>query len=290
MTEPCPLTLVIPTTKPPPRAWASAETAREQALAHHAEILVATGNPSASPGPGEPCRVLQVPGADVFELRARAVVEARGDVIVVLEDHNTVAPDFCARVLAAFSEHPEVDGVVGTATNGALGLLDRASFLLTWAPFLAPMPDVPLDRCPPPGVVAFRRSVLPSHQPPDGWLEYELVHDLRERGRLVADDRVQINHIQHLGLRAFPIQYHAGRGYGGLEHEPRASIPRRTRLRQAVGLPAVLVRQTRDGLSRGGNHESVACMATVAAYAVCNALGQIVGVFRGPGNSPTHLE
>jgi hypothetical protein len=284
------LTLVIPTTKSPPGAWSAAEWVRDQALEHNAEVLVAVGNEIATPAPGPPCRVVHCPGADVFELRARALAEARGDIIAILEDHNYPTGDFCARVLTAFAEHADADGVVGSATNGALGLLDRASFLLTWGPFLAPMPEVTLDRCPPPGVVAFRRSALPTSAPAPGWLEYEMTPELRQRGQLVADDRVQINHVQHLGLRAFPIQYHAGRGYAGLEHEPRSSIPKRQRVREAIRLPALLVRQTREGLQRGGQRESGACLAAIAAFAVCNAMGQIVGVLRGPGKSPSHLE
>jgi hypothetical protein len=284
------LTLIVPTTKPPPGAWVAAEAIRDQAVAVDAEVLVAASADVGTRVPDAPVRVLRCPGADVFTLRARALAEARGEVVALLEDHNFPAADFCERVLAAFDENPQADGVVGTATNGALGLLDRASFLLTWGPFLAPMDHVPLHRCPPPGVVAFRRSVVPEDAPPDGWLEYELTVGLRDQGRLVADDRVQICHVQHLGLRAFPIQYHAGRGYGGLDHEPRSSLPRRARLREAIDLPAVLVRQTREGLRRGGRRESTACMMTVGAYAICNAVGQIIGFFRGPGKSTTHLE
>ncbi|CAN5658448.1 hypothetical protein BH10ACT2_BH10ACT2_03240 [soil metagenome] len=284
------LTLIIPTGKPPPGAWSTAEAVRDQALEYDAEVLVASGNEVATPVPGAPCRVLHLPGADVFELRAAAIVETRGEIMVILEDHNYPSDDFCARVLAAFEANPEADGVVGTATNGALGLLDRASFLLTWAPFLAPMPEVSPHRCPPPGVVAFRRSVLPQGVPPPGWLEYEMVVELRRKGRLIADDRIQINHIQHLGLGAFPIQFHAGRGFGGMTHEPHASISKPRRLRQAAALPALLVRQTLEGLRRGGTKESLGCMAAVGALAASNAVGQMVGVLFGPGNSPSHLE
>lgn len=281
---------MIPTTKAPPRAWATANAVSAQALQYNAEVIVATGHAVATPGATTPCRVLHLPGADVFELRAAALADTRGDIVVLLEDHNFPADDFCASILTAFDEHPEADGVVGTATNGALGLLDRASFLLTWGPFLAPMPDVSMDRCPPPGIVAFRRSVIPAGVPPRGWLEYEMVVELRRKGRLVADDRVRINHVQHLGLSAFPIQFHAGRGYGGLNHEPRSSLSRRQRLREAAHVPGVLLRQTREGLSRGGAPESAGCMAAVGAFAACNAFGQMVGVLFGPGRSTTHLE
>jgi hypothetical protein len=284
------LTLMIPTTKPPPRAWAAAEAVGAQAVETDSEVLVATGNEVATPAATTACRVLHLPGADVFQLRAAALADARGEIIVLLEDHNFPADDFCARILKAFEEHPGADGIVGTATNGALGLLDRASFLLTWGPFLAPMPDVTLDRCPPPGIVAFRRSALPNGVPSSGWLEYEMVVELRRKGLLVADDRVQINHIQHLGLRAFPIQYHAGRAYGGLDHEPRSSLSRAQRLREAARTPFTLMRQTREGVNRGGTGESIACMAAVGAFAAFNAFGQMIGVLFGPGKSPTHLE
>lgn len=286
----CALTLLIPTTKPPPGAWWAAEAVRAQAVEHNAEVLVASGHAVATPAPTAPCRVLHLPGADVFELRAAGLADAHGEILVLLEDHNQPVDDFCARILAAFEAHPEAQGVVGSATNGALGLLDRASFLLTWGPFLAPTPEVDLHRCPPPGIVAFKRSALPEGVPKPGWLEYEMVVGLRDKGLLIADDRVQINHIQHLGFRAFPIQFHAGRAYGGLDHEPRSSLSRSRRLREAARIPMLLVRQTREGLRRGDNRESFACMAAVGAFATCNALGQMVGVLFGPGNSASHLE
>jgi len=284
------LTVIIPTRKPPPEAWWAAEKISAQALAVGAEVLVACGNPVATPPPTSPCRVLHLPGADVFELRAAALADTLGEIVVLLEDHNNPASDFCALILAAFEAHPEADGVVGTATNGALGLLDRASFLLTWAPFLAPMPEVPLDRCPPPGVIAFRRSVLPKEVPLSGWLEYEMVVALRGVGRLIADDRVQINHIQHVGPSAFALQFHAGRAYGGMKHEPRSSLSKSRRVRDAAKIPMILMRQTREGLRRSGHRESFACMAAVAAFATCNAIGQVIGVLIGAGNAASHLE
>ena len=286
----CALTLLIPTTKAPPGAWSVADAVRTQVDAVNAEILVATGNAIADPIPDAPVRVLHLPGADVFELRAAGLAEARGEVIVMLEDHNYPTDDFCARILGAFDAHPEADGVVGSATNGALGLLDRASFLVTWGPFLAPMPEISLHRCPPPGIVAFRRSVVPNGVPPSGWLEYEMVVGLLNKGSLVADDRVQMNHIQHLGLRALPIHFHSGRAFGGLTHEPRSSLSRAQRLREAARVPSLLMRQAREGLQRGNIRESFACRVAIGALATSNAIGQMVGVLFGPGKSASHLE
>jgi len=286
----CALTLLIPTTKAPPGAWSAADAVSAQAIETKAEVLVVSGHAIANPAPDAPCRVLHLPGADVFELRAAGLADARGEIIVVLEDHNSPSDDFCARILGAFEAHPGADGVVGSAANGAPGLLDRASFLITFGPFLAPMREVSLDRCPPPGIVAFRRSVVPNGVPQPGWLEFEMVVGLRDRGLLVADDRVQMSHIQHLGLRAFPIHFHSGRAYGGLEHEPRSSLSRSQRLRDAARVPIVLMRQTREGLRRGNTRESFACRVAVGALATANAIGQTVGVLFGPGKSASHLE
>ena len=125
----CALTLLIPTTKAPPGAWSVADAVRTQVDAVNAEILVATGNAIADPIPDAPVRVLHLPGADVFELRAAGLAEARGEVIVMLEDHNYPTDDFCARILGAFDAHPEADGVVGSATNvGSVSRADARDF------------------------------------------------------------------------------------------------------------------------------------------------------------------
>jgi len=289
MVDTVPITVIVPTVYAPPRAWAAAELLREQVDEVGGEILVASGHEVVSPAPEDPCRVVHVPGADVFALRAAACVEARGEVVAVIEDHIAVPPDYCRKVLAAFDDRDAL-AIVSTVENGAHGLLDRASFLLTWAPFLPPLPDLPDDRSPPPGAIAFRRSVLPSTVPPSGWLEYELPASIRDGGAMAVVDDIRVVHDQRVGWRGFTLQYHAGRGYGGLDHEPVSTYRRRERLRYAASMPRVLYRQTRDGLRRGGHRETVACMSLVVAFAACNALGQAVGVLRGPGRSPSHLE
>jgi hypothetical protein len=289
------LSVIVPTVKPWPRTRGALRALEAQARATHSEIIVADGHGAGIPSDLEaPFVPLRIPGADVFELRAAGCAAARGDVVALLEDHLTVAPDWCLRVIKAFDEHPHAGGIVGVADNGAPKLLDRASFLLTWAPFLAPLGTVPLDRCPPPGVVAYRRRDLaPTAAPPvPGWLEYQLPVALRNAGRLLADDRVRMTHTQYVGIRGFALQYHAGRGFAGLVSQGRDWQARRALLARAFRIPSVLVRQTRDALrQRPTILETPWCLAVVAIMAACNAAGQVVGALRGtPGNSPGHLE
>jgi hypothetical protein len=285
-----PITVVIPTVYAPPRAWVAAKLLADQVSAVGGEIVVASGHDVAAPEPPPPVRVVHEPGADVFALRAAAVAVARGDVVAILEDHIEVGPDYCARILEAFARDESALAVVGTVTNGAPRVLDRASFLLTWGPFLAPMPELPRDRCPPPGAISFRRTALPDTVPHNGFLEYELPVRIRDEGRMTVAGEVEVCHNQSVGMQGFSLQYHAGRGYTGLEQDPRSSVRRRDQLREAARIPGILLRQTRTGLGRSGTRETFTCMAAVAAFAACNAFGQMVGVLRGPGESPRHLE
>jgi hypothetical protein len=263
----------------------------EQARDCGAEIVLATGC-AVDPGDlGPSVRLVDVPGANVFELRARALEAAHGDVVAVLEDHIVVGDDWCTNLIAGFERHPEADAVIGGITNGAPGCLDRAGFLITWGPFLAPLDHVPLHRCPPPGIIAFRAAVLPDRAPAPGFLEFELPARLREAGRMVAAPEIRVEHVQYVGLRSFALQFHSGVSFGGLEHLSVAARPRRTRLRELRRLPRLLLDQTHAGLERVGTKETVACRAAITVMVAANALGQLVGTVRGSvGQSPAHLE
>jgi len=284
------LSVIVPTVKGAQR-WSSMIRALERQARHAGgEVVLATAH-DVPADPGEALRVVHRPGADVFELRSLGLEAASGECIAIIEDHILVSDDWCTGVLEAFARHPEADGVVGGVTNGAMRCLDRASFLLTWAPFLAPIDSVSADRCPPPGVIAFRASVVPRGRTEPGYVEYELTASLREEGRLVAAPEVSVEHIQFVGWRAFALQFHAGVAYAGLTNLSVAERPRSRRFADAFALPRRLVRQTNRGLRRVGMVESIPCRAAVAVMALCNAVGQLVGIARhSVGHSPSHLE
>ena len=213
--------------------------------------------------------------------------------MAVLEDHIVVGAGWCNEVIAGFDGHPEADAIIGGVTNGSPQCLDRASFLLTWGPFLAPIDEVPLHRCPAPGIIVFRASALartaPESEP--GYLEFELPARMRDAGRLVVVPSLQVEHVQHVGFRSFGLQFHSGASYAGLNNLSVAARPWRERLREAMALPRVLLGQTHDGLARVGAVETIPCRAAIVAMVAANALGQIVGIARrSVGSSPAHLE
>jgi hypothetical protein len=282
---------VVPTVKGPDSWRAAVSALDQQARDARAEIVLASAVPVGSADLGPTVRAVHVPGANVFELRARALEVTRGELVAVLEDHIVVGDNWCNAVIAAFDRHPDAHAVIGGVTNGAHRCLDRAGFLLTWAPFLAPLDHVPLHRCPPPGIITFRASVLPRVTPEPGFLEYELPARLRDAGRVVAAPDVRVAHVQPVGMRSFGLQFHSGVSYGGLENLSVSARPRRERLRAATTLPRVLLGQTREGLARVGTRETLPCRAAITVMVLANALGQCVGVARGSvGRSPAHLE
>jgi hypothetical protein len=282
---------VVPTVKGP-ESWRRAlATLDHQARDAGAEIVLATASAVGADDVGATVRVLPLPDANVFALRARALEAARGEFVAVLEDHVVVGDHWCDEVIASFDRHPEADAVIGGVTNGSPACLDRAGFLLTWAPFLAPLDHVPLHRCPPPGIITFRAAVLPPTTPEPGYLEYELPARLRAAGRVVAVPEIRVEHVQPVGLRSFGLQFHSGVSFGGLENLSVAARPRRERLRELRGLPRLLLDQTRDGLARVGAKETIPCRLAIAVMVLANTVGQFVGVARGSvGRSPSHLE
>ena len=284
---------MIPSRKAWPHPRDAVEAVREQVAAVGGEVLLAVGHPDGAPSqPLDGVRVVTVDANDVFTARAEAAIAAQGDIVAILEDHCFAPERWASELLASWEARPEADGVVTTMTNGAPKLLDEASFLLTWAPFLAPMAEPPTDRTPAPGVVSFRRRVLPDSVPASGWLEYELPVLLRSQGRLLADDSICMVHTQHLGARAFRLQYWAGRGFAGIHTHEAARRPKAERLRYAAGMPWRLFKQTRDAVRRAeGRRRPPGTMVAVAAMCACNAVGQVVGVLTGSaGRSHDELE
>lgn len=94
-----------------------------------------------------------------YDLRRSAgLLLARGDVIAVLEDHGTPAPDFCAAVLAAHARDPAA-AIGGTVGNGVDRAMNDALWLCDFGRYAPPQQAGPrttlTDIC-----VAYRRDAL----------------------------------------------------------------------------------------------------------------------------------
>lgn len=291
------LSVVVPTTAPWPELQGCLDALLPQAAASGAEVIVAD-----SDGGGVPDDLLRATpflvridaprGASVFDLRALGVASATGDVVAITEDHCRPAPDWCARVVAAFDGNPTAMGVAGAVTNGSRRrLIDRANYFLTFAGATPPV-DPQSYGFPPVSNVSFRRDALPTGPLAPGDLELRLGPDLLAGGRMVVDDRVLVEHVQSHGfLGSFAMHFHNGRASTGLLTDGQPWPERRRRLRAQLRRPFRMTRATHRALR--SKPEAMAdarpSFPFIALLAGCYAAGAVVGLLRGAGTSPAKL-
>jgi hypothetical protein len=143
-----PLTVIVATTQPWPEIDLCLSTLHSQAMAAGAEVIVVDGDGQGWPGEAEArypgVTAMSMPGASVLQMRAQAMIRARGAVVAVTEDHCRVAPDWCARLLASHMEHQEAAVIGGGVENGSdTRVVHWASFFIVNWPAMTPLADGP---------------------------------------------------------------------------------------------------------------------------------------------------
>jgi hypothetical protein len=281
-----PLTVVIATTRCWPAADLCLREMAPQARAVGAEVILCDGHGSGfDPVQYPEVLWLRTPGADRLTLHARALERARGDIVAITEDHVRPDQDWCEAILRAHREKPDADVIVGAVRNASTRRLsDRASFLLTSAPYLPPLQRLP-GRTPPYNNLSMKRRVLPKSLAP-GELEFALVPGLFDTGQVVVDDRVRAEHVQPVSMgQALTLHFHNGRTHGGRYVDESASL-RLRRARCALALPRTLSAEVdQEIISRSSSLHRRRDVAGVALIASAHALGYVVGLVTGSGDS-----
>jgi hypothetical protein len=287
-----PLTVIIPAAHPWPAVESTLASLVPQMARVGGEVIVVSGVADALPTPPPPgVRPLILDSRDAFVLRLAAMQTSVGAIVAIGEDHVLYCDDWVEQLLHAFADHPDGAGFMGSVSNGKTGALDRASFWVTLAPWSAPMATLSLDRTPVPGNLAVRRTVIDGLLEP-GRFEYEIVPRLLATGGLRGNDRQRVVHDQSLGtislgtIGSWLVHFASGRAYGAADG--RGS--RWRRVREAVRAPGVILEQTRSAWrAPGRTDDTFGCQILVAALGVTNGLGQITGIFFGPGQSGSRI-
>jgi hypothetical protein len=302
LTRPRPLTpelsIVIATIQGWPTIGAALQAIRPQAEGRAVEVIVVDGSGGPEPPDGETwpgLRWLRHPRRSTYQLRPLGYREARAPVVAATEDHCLVAPDWVERIIDAHREHPEAAVVGGALQNGSTRrLLDRASFLVTHARFMPPLPNGPSARIPGPANLSFKRSTLerlPQHDSL-GVMEGIDAQSLVADGQtLVLDDRIRVRHIHEFELPVeSAMQFHDGRTVSGLRG--RAMEGRDWARVATLGvLPLARTARTmlfalRKGVPSG---EVARLLPLILWLQYCHALGELTGYVAGPGSSPHKL-
>ena len=243
------------------------------------QVIAVCGGSGEYRGTGDP-RVswIDIAEPNVFTARAVGVTHARSEHIVLLEDHLVVEPGWAPALIRSWAANPDADALVLPIRVGdSTGPWEQALFTLTFGPFLGAT-EVSKHRLPVPGNVAFRRSTLPSEQPADGWLEYDLL------GRLLADNRIAmadvpaVLHVQPVRFNASRLSFHSGRVFASSRFDD--PMARRTgELRRFGRESIVIIRQT-VGARLRVNHGRIGWQFALASATLVlhNFTGQLVGI------------
>jgi len=255
--------------------------------AREAGVEVIVVGPASGGAAPEWVRLIEMDDPSMLALRRRAVLAARGEIVAIGEDHAVPRPGWCRDVIRAHAEHPEAAVVIGCLVNATDDTVaGRANFLAFAAAWQPPMPELPSRRPGPSSTMTFKRSAYEGlEEQPVGWFEATLIPTLFLAGRMVADDRIVVDHYQDHGAVWSVINaYDSARSSYGSDR-PRLSPAERRRVARwaAAEIPKGLWREARAGAGTKGMSAPVA--ALVATIVSAAGLGAVLGCLVGPGRS-----
>ncbi len=252
------------------------------------ELLLASGAaepPLLLPRNVARVRILYLPGADVFALRAAGIAAARSEVVAVTEDHCRLPDDWCVRVRDLFAADPKLEVLGGAVVNGSeQRLMDRANFRMTFARFA---PAALHAQTPCISNVAVRRRALPA-APAPGWFEFSFLPASAASARTAMCSDIAVTHVQTHGRWWTPFaHFHNGRVSGAYRAKFGTLLGKGGLFRIANREMRTHLRATRAALQAVG--EKPGALVAVQLLALAHAIGFVVGVRRGPGTSARHL-
>jgi Glycosyl transferase family 2 len=232
------------------------------------------------------------------ELRARALECARGEYIVVTEDHCVPPKHWLANMLEAFEAAPKGTVAVGGPVENGVSdsALDWATFLCEYSAFVGPLPNGPAPSLP--GMnIAYHRSALVGlgrEVLTRGFWE-TTVHPLFTRKNLLLyqSNSIQIFHKKRFSLRLFAHQrFLYSRYYAGLR---RCRLTPMTRFLMSVltlGLPALLLLRIGRNLmvKKRLIPQFARALPYLTVFVLIWACGEVIGYVTGPGDALSQVE
>jgi hypothetical protein len=226
-------------------------------------------------------------------LRHLGVIQARGDLVAILEDHGEVAPDWAAALIEA---HKAPWGAVGgVVENGRSGLVNWAAFFCEYAPYMGPVAegestDLPGNN------IAYKRPHLLRHakELEQGRWESWINDNLRRDGVPIAStNKAVVRHIKPFYLGHFLVQrFHFARSYAGMRRVDQSLAKRLVYGIGSIALPVLLLaRVTRITLAKGRDlGHFAASIPLIALFYTVGAIGEMIGYLIGPGDSLSRVE
>ena len=225
-------------------------------------------------------------GGSVFFLRERAMTQANGAVVAVTEDHCTVTPGWCERILKTHRDHPEAAAIGGVVENGATTrLIDWSNFLIVFGPFTAPIENGKQRAISLQANISDKRRVVPREMSQLGMMEFLFNRKLHEQGEiLIADDLLIVSHNQTWGFGGtFAAHFHNGQSIAGVRLQGVLWIERLVRLGGSAILPVYLLYVTIWSVIRKRRllKQAVPSLPQTAVVVTCHATGGLSAISLG---------
>ena len=246
----------------------------------------------------ETCLLSYPPSTSLPELRTAALRRARGQYVVVTEDHCVPAENWLSSMAQAFAVAPKRTAAVGGCVENGVRdtAFDWATFLCEYSYFLSPVCEGTTTVLP--GMnVAYRRSVLADRDEQllrRGFWETTL-HPLliNEGWKLYSTNRIKLYHCKKFSFGLFSKQrFTYSRFYAALR-VASDGLPKRLLAAGATVIlpPLLLSRFVRQVLSkRRLRMELVSALPMLCVFVVIWAFGEWVGYLFGQGDALSKIE
>jgi hypothetical protein len=276
---------------------AAVDSLRAQTICARLELVVVSPGRMSAPSELDEFHSVQfveAPFEAPGEALAAGAVAARAPIVAMGEDHAFPDPDWAEIVVDA---HRGPWAVVGTAVANANPgtIFSWANLLLAYGRWLRPVPTGPIDSCPSSYATYKRRLLLEFGEELGSTLEREgaLQERLRAAGHSsYLDARTRLRHVNPSRmLPSISLRFNAGRLYAATRAERGGWSGSRKALYVAGSPLLPFLRGLRIGreLAQRGVAISPRVAGGLAVGVVLDAVGQLAGYARGPGDSAARL-
>ncbi|MFZ5610032.1 MAG: glycosyltransferase [Pseudomonadota bacterium] len=242
-------------------------------------------------------RHLWLPGETMPVLKGKAIAEARGAIVAILDPNDVAAPDWAAEILDAFKDE-DLAAVGGSVeAGGAATAANCAAYLFEYGAFTPPLPAGPTGDELPGNNLAHRRDLLIAACQPvlaaEGFNKPFCHQRLRAQGgRFVMRPSMRVRHVTHYRFLAFARRrFHYGRCFGA---KRLGFCTRRQRILYRLLAPGVPFLLMGRHLLRAWRHpvnRLMVARAGLALMGICLfwGVGEWLGYWRGAGRSCAKL-
>lgn len=234
-------------------------------------------------------RVVTVPDASIFRLRAQVPAVCRNEWIVALEDHSMIDQNSIDAIRRVIRERPDIDIIPFLTKN----LTSRRTwdwaiylfnFALVWAPLAHPPPFSIVTSA------IVRRAALKTTDPlKDGEWELRVIPGLFATGRRESSNDIFIDHIKPLDvIPALAIIFHNARAGASLQRS--FGISAHSVLREGWFAFAPRPRMLMKAVAPRAHELPAGTRLRLHALGLSHLIGNMAGILFGGGRSAYNLD